>query len=307
MKPPEKVINAPFVNVFLFSLFWAISIIVSKSAFNAGAHPVTYLIQSTIISLFLLTIYVLPQKYHELRSIPSKIFWGLMLANGIHLGLGAIFNSYGTATTSAVNVGFLGKFATVTTIIFAWLILKEKLTKSKLISVAIMIVGVFLITTGGKMIIPQAGDILILLACLSWSLGNVLIRKFIKNNPVSGEVVSLLRPIAGLPILFLFLSLSSFYPPEIQPVFAVNLTDLTYLPYLIVGSFASSLLSIFLNRTLKVASASYMTMMSMMTPVMVSIIAITLLGESMALIQALGAILIILSGVAIHYLKIEKQ
>ncbi|MBU1967043.1 EamA family transporter [Patescibacteria group bacterium] len=170
-----------------------------------------------------------------------------------------------------------------------------------------MIVGVFLVTTKGQAIIPQPGDILILLACISWSLGNVLIRKFLKNNPVSGELVSFLRPIAGLPVLLLFLSLSPFYPERIQSVFAVDLLDLTYLPYLISIGISSSLLSIFLNRTLKFASASYMTMMSMMTPVMVGIMAMMLLGESLAMIQVVGAVLIILSGVATHYLKIEKQ
>lgn len=307
MSEKIKLIDTPFVNVFLFSLFWAVAIIVRKIAFNAGAHPVTYMVQSSIISLILLTIYVLPQKYHELKNMPRKVLGGIMLANAIHFGLGAFFNNSGIALTSAVNAGFLSKFATVTTIIFAWLILREKITKSKLISIFIMIVGVFLVTTKGQAIIPQIGDTLIILACASFSLGNVLIRKFLKNNPVSGEVVSLLRPIAGLPILVLFILFSSFYPQEIQPSFAVNLSDLTYLPYLIVSGVIVSLLSIFLNRTLKIASASYMTMMSMMTPVMVSIMAMMFLRESLVSIQVVGAVLIVLSGIATHYLKIEKQ
>lgn len=269
--------------------------------------PLLFLIQSAIVSLVLLAVYVLPQKHQELKSLPRKVFGGIVLANAIHFGLGAFFINSGTALTSAVNVGFLSKFATVTTIIFAWLILKEKLTKSKLISVAIMIVGVFLITTKGQVIVPQPGDILVLLACTSFSLGNVLMRKFLKNYAVSGELVSFLRPVSGLPILLIFLLFSPIYPQQIQPVFNVNISNLTFLPYIIGSSLASSLLTIFLNRTLKVSSASYMSMMSMMTPVIVSAMAIILLGESMVLIQLVGAILIILSGIATHYLKIEKQ
>lgn len=80
-----KLINTPFINVFLFSLFWAITIIVSKMAFNRGAHPVTFLIQSSLISLTLLTVYVLLQKYQELKNLPRKVLGGLMLANAIHL------------------------------------------------------------------------------------------------------------------------------------------------------------------------------------------------------------------------------
>jgi drug/metabolite transporter (DMT)-like permease len=307
MKSKVRLTDTPFFNVFLFSLFWAISIIVSKLAFNAGAHPVSFLIQSATISLILLTTYVLPLKYKELKNLPRNILGGILLANAIHFGFGAFFINSGIALTSVVNAGFLGKFATVTTIFFAWLILKEKLTQSKLVSVVIMIVGVFLVTTKGQSIVPQSGDILVLLACISFSLGNVLIRKFLKNNPVSGELVSFLRPVAGLPILLLFLLFSPLYPQQLQSVFKVNVLDLTYLPYLIGSSISSSLLTIYLNRTLKVASASYMTMMSMMTPVMVSIMALIILGESLVLIQAIGAALIILSGIATHYLKIEKQ
>ena len=162
MKQVGKFFQIPFVNVFLFSLFWALTIIVSKMAFNQGAHPVTYLIQSTVISLILLAVYVIPQKYQEIISMPKQVFWGLMGANAIHLGIGAFFSNVGTALTSAVNVGFLGKFATVITIFLAWLFLKEKLTKSKVVAAVIMIVGVFLITTKGQVIIPHPGDILIL-------------------------------------------------------------------------------------------------------------------------------------------------
>lgn len=54
-------------------------------AFNRGAHPVTFLIQSSLISLTLLTVYVLLQKYQELKNLPRKVLGGLMLANAIHL------------------------------------------------------------------------------------------------------------------------------------------------------------------------------------------------------------------------------
>lgn len=302
-----KLIDTPFANVFLFSLFWALQIVVSKLAFNAGAHPLTYTIQLSIVSLFLLSAYVLPQKYQELVSTPRHILVGILLANAIHFGLGGTFNFVGTSLASAVNVGFLGKFAMVSTLIFAWFLLKEKLTKSKLIASLLLIIGVFLVTTKGQMIIPHTGDILIILACVFWSLGNVMLRRVLKNNPVSGELVSFLRPVIGLPVLFFFYFISPLFPKAVQPVFAVNLFDLRYLNYVVGSALFSSLLAIFLYRTLKVASASYMTMMSMMTPVMVSLMAIIILGEEMMMIQVVGAILIVLSGVATHYLKIEEQ
>jgi uncharacterized membrane protein len=57
----------------------------------------------------------------------------------------------------------------------------------------------------------------------------------------------------------------------------------------------------YLNRTLKVATASYMTLMSMVTPVLVGILALLFLGETLVWVQVIGAALIILSGTAISF------
>jgi len=63
----------------------------------------------------------------------------------------------------------------------------------------------------------------------------------------------------------------------------------------------------YLNNTLKISSASYMTMMSMITPVIVSLLAIIFLGETLIWIQILGAGLIILSGVVTHFSSIANE
>lgn len=57
---------------------------------------------------------------------------------------------------------------------------------------------------------------------------------------------------------------------------------------------------IYLYRTLRLATASYMTLMSMGTPIIVSVLAIMVLDEKLILIQVIGAGMIILSGVVIY-------
>ena len=58
----------------------------------------------------------------------------------------------------------------------------------------------------------------------------------------------------------------------------------------------------FLYRTLEVATASYMTQMSIVTHVVVSLLTVAFLGETLVPIQLLGAALILLSG-AVTYLS----
>ncbi|MBC8335434.1 MAG: LLM class flavin-dependent oxidoreductase [Anaerolineales bacterium] len=57
---------------------------------------------------------------------------------------------------------------------------------------------------------------------------------------------------------------------------------------------------IYLYRTLSVSTASYMTLMSMMTPIMVSVLAMLFLGERLVGIQLAGAGMIILSAAVIY-------
>lgn len=303
----SNLFQLPFTNVFLFSLAWALQVFVSKLAFKAGAHPVTFLLQSTLINWLTLSIIVLPKKWKELKNIKKDVLKGIIIANAIHFGFGAFFSNSGIALTTAINAGFLMKFSLVTTLIIAWIILKEKMTLSKSIAALVSFFGVFLLSTQGRLIVPQIGDLIIILACLSWSIGNVMLRKILKNNPVSGEVVSFLRPLTGFPLILLFIAFSPIYPSELQGVFKVDFFNLTYFGYVMIAGMLVAMLTLFLNRTLKVASASYMTMMSMMTPVFVSILALSFLGEKMVPIQIIGAILIILSGVVTHYTKVARQ
>jgi len=308
MKKTEinSIINSPFLNVFLFSLFWAFQIFVSKLGYNAGAKPVSFTLQSAFVALIVLSLYVLPKHYKRVRDLPRNILIALLIANAVHFGLGGFFSNSGVALTSAINAGFLVKFALVTTTILAWVFLKEKMTWVKFIAVLAMLFGNFLISTKGQTIIPQIGDLPIIAACLCWSIGNIIIRHTLNKNEVNADIVTFLRPVAGIPVLLFFILLTPFYPGPIQKMFMVNLWDVRYIGYVVGSGVFTALLWIYLNRTLKVASASYMTMMSMMTSVFVAVLALAFLKETMNMSQIVGAVLTISAGVITHYSGVAK-
>jgi drug/metabolite transporter (DMT)-like permease len=227
-----------------------------------------------------------------------------LLANAIHFGLGSGLSIIGIALTDAINAGFLVKLATLSTTLFAWLLLGERMSRFKTITLSVMLLGAYLLTTKAQSLLPRIGDLFLLAACICWSLGNVLIRKILRAQPVSADIVSLLRPIAGLPVFLGFILLAELQPAVIGPLKGVlsgNLLAPAYLPYTLSGGLALALTWIYLNRTLKIATASYMTMMSMVTPVLVSLLAVLILGEHMVWVQLLGGGLIILSGVATYF------
>ncbi len=299
--------QSAFYNVTMFSIFWAIQIFISKLGFVAGAQTVPFIVQSSVIALVVLSVVVLPKHYQELKTIPRSVLVGILLANAIHFGLGGFLSNSGFALTTAVNAGFLVKFALVSTIVLAWIFLKEKMTITKFVSAIIMLVGSYLISTKGQMIVPHLGDLLIILACVSWSTGNIMIRKALKDNPLNGDVVSFLRPIAGIPVFFVFILFSPLYPTAMQNSFVGNYFDFSYWPYVLGAGVSTALLWIYLNRTLKVATASYMTLMSMSTSIFVAILGIVILHERMDTAQVIGALLTIGAGFVTHYSGVEKK
>ena len=291
----------------MFSACWAFQIFVAKLGLTAGAMVLPFQLVMLISAMGVL-VTLLFQKtgvplWQLFRQRPA-LFWELFLANAIQAGLGTCLSIIGIALTEAINAGFLVKLATVTTIFFAWLILKENISRLKIAVVFVMLFGAYLLTTKGQSLLPRVGDLFILGACFCWSLGNVLVRKTLRTQAVNADVVTMQKPLASLPVFLILVGASLFSPQllgGLQPVLSCCTFSPTYLPYAIGSGFCLAMAWIYLFRTLNVATASYMTLMSMVTPIIVSLLAIVFLDERLILIQIIGGGLIVLSGVAIYF------
>jgi drug/metabolite transporter (DMT)-like permease len=301
------VLQSPLGNVLLFSIFWALEIFVTKLAFLAGAQVLPFTIQSSLLTLLILSCYVLPTKLKELKKMPLSTFLWIFTANAIHMGGGTFLSNAGIQLTSAINAGFLMQFTTVSIIIFAWLLLKEKITVSKVLSIILIIIGSFLLITKGHFIVPHIGDILLILACLVWGLGGVLTRKVLKHTTVSADLVAVLKPIAGIPTLLLFVLFAPLYPTPIHNLFLTNLFDFHQFAYVIANAVIVTFVWIFFNRTLKISSASYGVILSSITPILVALLAMVFLNEQLNGIQTLGILLILASSFVAEYLNFDKH
>ncbi|HSA84463.1 MAG TPA: DMT family transporter [Patescibacteria group bacterium] len=303
----NKVIHAPLTNVLLFSLFWALEIFTAKLAFLDGAKVMPFSLQSFVIALLFIAIVTLPKKLHKLFSIPFSVLKWVLLASAILLGIGGFLGNVGIQMTTAINAGFLTQVTTVTTALFAWMILKEKVTKTKIVLIGVILLGTFLLVTNGTGLVPHIGDIFIILACFAWGFGPVLIKKMINHESVDPDIASLLRPAAGIPVLLIFVALAPLYPPELQKVFNVNIFEVSQGHYVILNGIFIALTWLFVNRTLKVASASYTALLGSITPILVAILAVTFLRETITSIQFIGILLILTASYLIEHMQFHKH
>lgn len=297
----------------MFSASWALQIFITKLGFNAGAQVLVFQLLSILIALLVLMIVLYPKYGQDLRKLyitQPVFFWKLFLANGIQSGLGTWLSIIGISLTAAINAGFLVKLTTVTTVIFAWLILNERLSFTKILMVIIMLTGAYLLTTKGEMILPRIGDLFILGACVCWSFGNVLIRKYLLSQSIEIELVTLQRPITILPITLILVGIVLGFPNsgfgKLMVTPGIPIPAVSHF-YALGNGIVLALTWNFLNQTLKVTTASYMTMMSMATPIIVSLLAMVFLHERMEWIQFLGAGLIIMAGVVTYFSDIGSS
>ncbi len=291
----------------MFSVFWALQIFFAKLGFNAGAEVLSFQLLSTIIAFVILVILILPgvkSQFSHLYTHQRALFWKLYFANGVQAGFGTCFALIGIALTDAINAGFLVKLTTVTTIIFAWALLKERLSALKVVTVLLMLLGAYLLTTQGQVIIPRIGDLYLMGACVCWSVGTVLVRRLLKDQPIQADVVTMQKPLASFPVILVLIGVSIFYSSTVgvfNQLFSCCLFSSQDLLYSLLNGFCMAMAWIFLYRTLKVSTASYLTLMSMLTPVIVSLLALTFLGETLVWVQIIGAALIILSGMVVYF------
>ncbi len=303
----RAILFSPVINVFLFSTFWALEIFIAKLAYMQGAEILPFSLQSFSITLVILSVIILPAKWKKLFKINKRIFFWILIANAILLGMGGFLASAGLAMTTAINAAFLTHFSTVATVIIAYFVLREKINAPKVFSIFLILVGTYLLVTGGTGIVPRIGDVLVLLACVAWAVGAVINRKILKKTAVDQDIISLLRPVAGIPVIIFFIIISPIYPQPVREIFQADIFQLNYIGFALIHSAFLSLTWIFANRSLKTASASYMVMMSSITPIIVTVLAMVFLSEQLKIIQSVGIVLIIVSSILTHLIKTHEH
>lgn len=142
------------------------------------------------------------------KHIPfKKVPWKYLIAIAIIGGSFAFLLYFtGLQLTTASRAAFLQKTLPLYTAIFAYIFLKEKITKKMSYAIAAMLLGTILIyfsqvAPGSLWPNPSLGDMLIIIATILWAIEAVIAKK-VMNMGESNFVVSFARMFFGGLILF---------------------------------------------------------------------------------------------------------
>ncbi|MFF2596725.1 DMT family transporter [Priestia megaterium] len=219
------------------------------------------------------------------RHIPLIVTIGV-IGNAISI----VTQEYGTMLSSAQMGAIITSSTPAFMVIFARLILKEKLNIKKGISVCLATIGVLLIVGNGHInMSSQLGGISLLMAALTWALMSILIKHVPSNySPVVVTTYS---------ILVAILVLTPFVYKGLAEIHISKLTDPTIgggLLYL--GIISTALAFILWNRGLQLLNASSGGLFFFFQPLVGTLLGWLLLGESIGGTFWIGSLLI-LSGV----------
>ncbi|WP_025692966.1 DMT family transporter [Paenibacillus zanthoxyli] len=196
----------------------------------------------------------------------------------------------GTMLSSAQTGAIITSSTPAFMVIFAWLMLKERLTVKKGLSVALATIGVFLIVGADHVdMSSKLGGIALLIAALTWALMSVLVKR------VPGDYSQIV--VTTYSILVALIVLTPFVLGRLH---AINTAQLTHpaiwggILYLGIVSTAGGFL--LWNRGLQMLNASSGGLFFFFQPVVGTLLGWLILGENIGVTFWIGSILI-LSGV----------
>lgn len=234
-------------------------------------------------ALFSLVYLTVSKKIKEVKRLDKKNF-GYILIVSIAIGIFyqlALF--FGQSLTTATNTGFLLRIAPLFALLYGHLFLREMISRKQILIMLVMLFGLFLLATGGKLIVIDTGSLLVLFAGALIGFDHAFSRKIMKRG-IAPDVLTSLRMVIGGLFFYLFVIIYSSFS---------FVSDWEI--YLLSGTFI--FLAVFArNLGLKKLKASIVSAILLLSPVFTAILGIGLLGEKISYPQLLGGFVILVGG-----------
>lgn len=295
-----------YLYIVLAALLYSTQEISGKFLASAGMDP----IQVMFIVFTIGTIVLAPMAFREMKKAKLKFTlkdWAYFALVGILcIPVSMLCLQLAVTYTAASTAAVIFCSNAIFTIPFAVLILKAKVKRSDLISMAISIIGVIVIFNPASLLSGMAGSqsltgiLYALVAAVAWAMFNVISKKRI--NHYGSYVLNFFSFLAGIIVLFLMLIITK------RPILS-GISPQSVIILLYMGIFIKALSYIFFLGAVKMTSPVMTSMVFLIKPALATILAMIILGETIVPNVVVG-ILFVLAGSYISFsanLKAEKQ
>ncbi len=279
----------PYLALILAHLIWGANFVVAKITLQEFPPMSLALLRFALASLLLAPFFFSETKKVKIdkKDLPKLIAIGVFI-----IVLNITFFFEGIKRTTVIDASVLTLIIPMLSVLLGWWFLKEKVYLVNLLGIvlgllgAITIIGLPQILTGT--ISPEAltGNILIVMASTSWVIGATISKKILKKY--SSLVVTAIAFLVGTVAMFIPASLEYFQNPGwMNQVTLLGILGLAFMTLL------SSISAYFLFEWgLAKTSITTADLFQYIEPIMATILAVLILGESISSQFLIGAGLI---------------
>ncbi|MBT3190151.1 MAG: DMT family transporter [Anaerolineae bacterium] len=262
---------------------WGAMYVVSK-AVMAVIPPFSLLTSRLILGIATLFIIAFLQKKLTIRK---KQFWSIVWVGFIGYGISLGFQFVGTNLSTAANGSLVTSATPAFVLIFAAIILGEKITRRRFIALLIASLGVLAVIDPRSAELASSlfwGNMSLVSAALTWALYSVLIRKVTRGVDVL--TVSLIAFVGGLPTSI------AFSVWEISTLGIGEITLGVIAGILFLGIIATALAMYLWNTAFALLDASLASLTFFAQPVVGTVLGAIFLGEIITPLFLFGGLLI---------------
>jgi drug/metabolite transporter (DMT)-like permease len=262
---------------------WGGMYVVSKVVMQV-IPPFSLIVMRLALGILTLAIIVILRKSWK---VTHRQFWGIFGVGTVGYGISLGFQFVGTELSTAANGALVTSATPAFVLLFAALLLAEKITRRRLLALVIATVGVVaVIDPRNAMVSPNFfwGNICLVAAALTWALYSVLIRKITQETDVL--TTTLIAFIGGLPVC---LPLSG-WEVATQGFHAVSLGVVGGILFL--GIISTALAMVLWNNAFAVLEAGVASLTFFAQPVVGTLLSVLFLNESITPWFIIGGALI---------------
>ncbi len=221
--------------------------------------------------------------------VTQRQFWPVFGVGAIGYGISLGFQFIGTKLSTAANGSLVTSATPAFILLFAWIILRERITPRRLVALVISTLGVIaVIDPRAARLEPELflGNLSLLAAALTWALYSVLIRVVTRQLDVL--TVSLVAFLGGLPIVIPAGAL------EISTTGLGTITAGIVAGVLFLGIIATAVAMVLWNNSFAILDASIASLTFFAQPVVGSFLGWLFLKETITPLFVVGGCLIAL-------------
>ncbi len=280
----------------IYAAVLAMGHILQKMVLNQGVNQFVFAFLRITMGFIVISLLLLAKKHRPVTLVKNNIRHFFVLGVCFS-GCGILLKLWGLSYTTATNAAFIMSLSSVAIVIFAFFLLKEKAPKRFYAVMTTMIAGVYLVTTGGKQLLPRFGDIIIFGLAFLIGFMQVYGKKLLET--LSVIQIAFGRSFVGMIFLGLLI-----------PVFAPGgFSTIPNLPVLLLVlangiTFSSSIILFY--KALQIERASNTGMFALLVPVLTAVLGYLFLAEILNLYQVIGGAIILTGSYLISKLHIKQ-